>query len=181
MWLVRKWYSDHFVHKQIRIISTNSLLVLSRQPIVLKVVLTLMIWKDAGDLILHILQQFQPKSTVWKETSGSRRNQAQVQTKQSNQKESKRQRVKQNLFQPVPNNPCQPTSLCSQSKIVQTALNTPLPYKESLNGEIKEGVNEKNMLLVATISKASIHLGFSSKLILRPNGVKLKNSFSKQN
>lgn len=117
------------------------------------------------------------------EAEGGEWNQTQVQTKQSNQvwKEPKRQRVKQNLFQPFPNNPCQPTSLCSQSKIVQTALNSPHPYKESLNGEIKEGVNEKNMLLVATISKASIHLGFSSKLILRPNGVKLKNSFSKQN
>lgn len=51
------------------------------------------------------------------------------------------------------------TSLCSESKIVQTVLNTPLPYKGSLNSQIKEGVNEKNMLLVATISKASIHFG----------------------
>lgn len=51
------------------------------------------------------------------------------------------------------------TSLCSQSKIVQTALNTPLPYKRPLNGEIKKGVNEKNTLLVATISKASIDFG----------------------
>lgn len=51
------------------------------------------------------------------------------------------------------------TSLCSESKIVQTALNTPLPYKGSWNSQIKEGVNEKNMLLVATISKASIHFG----------------------
>ncbi len=35
------------------------------------------------------------------------------------------------------------TSLCSQSKIVQTALNTPLPYKGPLNCQIKEGVKEK--------------------------------------
>lgn len=35
------------------------------------------------------------------------------------------------------------TSLCSPSKMVQTALNTSIHYKGSLNVEIKEGVNEK--------------------------------------
>jgi len=90
-----------------------------------------MIWKDPEDLLLHILQQFQPKSTVWKETRGSRRRgmESNSGSDQSNQvwKQPKRQRVKQNLFEPFPNNQCQPTSLCSQSKIVQNALNTPLP------------------------------------------------------